>query len=77
MAIQINRNWRTKAIVSKNQLFLHVENNTIFRFIYLYILLLITGIGSWMFHMTLLYEMQLLGRSESTTIFRFRFRFYF
>merc|ERR1719510_2363555 len=30
------------------------------RFAILYILLLITGIGSWMFHMTLLYEMQLL-----------------
>ena len=30
------------------------------RFAFLYISLLITGIGSWMFHMTLLYEMQLL-----------------
>ena len=26
----------------------------------LYLCLLITGIGSWMFHMTLIYEMQLL-----------------
>lgn len=30
------------------------------RFAILYLCLLITGIGSWMFHMTLLYEMQLL-----------------
>lgn len=30
------------------------------RFAILYLCLLVTGIGSWMFHMTLLYEMQLL-----------------
>lgn len=30
------------------------------RFSILYLCLLLTGIGSWMFHMTLLYEMQLL-----------------
>ena len=30
------------------------------RFAFLYLSLLITGVGSWMFHMTLLYEMQLL-----------------
>ena len=32
----------------------------ILRFYILYLCLLITGIGSWMFHMTLIYEMQLL-----------------
>lgn len=30
------------------------------RYILCFVLLLITGVGSWMFHMTLLYEMQLL-----------------
>ena len=30
------------------------------RFVLLYACLLVTGIGSWMFHMTLLFEMQLL-----------------
>lgn len=30
------------------------------RFVILYLFLLLTGIGSWMFHMTLLYEMQLM-----------------
>jgi len=30
------------------------------RYAYLYLLIMLTGIGSWMFHMTLLYEMQLL-----------------
>ena len=32
----------------------------LYRFSILYLCLLLTGIGSWMFHMTLLYEMQLL-----------------
>ena len=30
------------------------------RYVVLYACLLVTGIGSWMFHMTLLFEMQLL-----------------
>ena len=32
----------------------------IFRYTLCFVLLLITGVGSWMFHMTLLYEMQLM-----------------
>ena len=33
---------------------------SIYRFIILFAFLLLTGVGSWMFHMTLLYEMQLM-----------------
>ena len=32
----------------------------VFRYTLCFVLLLITGVGSWMFHMTLLYEMQLM-----------------
>lgn len=37
---------------------LHQKHN--FRYTLCFVLLLITGVGSWMFHMTLLYEMQLM-----------------
>ena len=39
--------------------------NLIFRFHFCFGSLLIVGIGSGMFHMTLLYEMQLLGKNHA------------
>jgi hypothetical protein len=41
-------------------LFPDLKNPNVSRFTVLFGFLLLTGIGSWMFHMTLLYEMQLM-----------------